>query len=69
MEQDILRIESYGQENKTFELDGATKVRSIYMNSTDRIQLSFASDSTVEHSGFHLRIRMEGMLSVRLKLK
>ncbi|XP_033639099.1 G-protein coupled receptor GRL101-like [Asterias rubens] len=56
LEHDVLRIESYGQENKSFALHGATKVRSIFLKSEDEVQLSFVGDSTVERFGFHLQM-------------
>ncbi|XP_071795943.1 uncharacterized protein [Asterias amurensis] len=58
LQHDVLRIESYGQENKSFALHGATKVRSIFLKSEDGVQLSFVGDSTVEHMGFHIRLKI-----------
>ena len=60
LEHDVLRIESYGQENKSFALHGATKVRSIFLKSEDEVQLSFVGDSTVERFGFHLQMSTGG---------
>ena len=44
----------YGGKSMTFELDGASKIRTIAFNSS--VKIHFTSDSTLSYSGFHLRV-------------
>ncbi|XP_038052721.1 uncharacterized protein LOC119725387 [Patiria miniata] len=55
---DVVRFQGstlHGGETVAFVLDGSTKVRTIAFNSTS-VSISFSTDSTVEDSGFRLRL-------------